>query len=142
MAKHVIRPENLTFLPQRAYPYSPGTRGGELVYTSGQVAWDSGQQIVGVGDPAAQTRQVLLNVTSILHAAGATLGDVLKCNVYLADIRHFQAMNDVFAEFFADDPPARTTVEARLADPEMLVEIEAIAWIGAADAADDPTRTG
>jgi reactive intermediate/imine deaminase len=130
MAKHVIRPENLTFLPQRAYPYSPGTRGGGLVYTSGQVAWDAEQKIVGVGDPAAQTRQVLSNVTSILLAGGATLADVMKCNVYLADIRHFQAMNDVFAEFFPDDPPARTTVEARLAEPEMLVEIEAIAWIG------------
>jgi reactive intermediate/imine deaminase len=130
MAKHVIRPGNLTFLPQRAYPYSPGTRGGGLVYTSGQVAWDADQQIVGVGDPAAQTRQVLSNVTSILEAGGATLADVMKCNVYLSDIRYFQAMNDVFAEFFPDDPPARTTVEARLATPEMLVEIEAIAWVG------------
>jgi reactive intermediate/imine deaminase len=130
MAKHVIRPENLTFLPQRAFPYSPGTRAGGLVYTSGQVAWDADQRIVGIGDPTAQTRQVLSNVTSILTAGGATLADVLKCNVYLADIRHFQAMNDVFAEFFPVDPPARTTVEARLAEPEMLVEIEAIAWIG------------
>jgi enamine deaminase RidA (YjgF/YER057c/UK114 family) len=54
----------------------------------------------------------------------------MKCNVYLADIRHFQAMNDVFAEFFASEPPARTTVQAALAEPEMLVEIEAIAWVG------------
>jgi 2-iminobutanoate/2-iminopropanoate deaminase len=130
MTKHVIRPGNLTFLPQRAYPYSPGTRAGGLVYTSGQVAWDADQRIVGVGDPAAQTRQVLSNVASILTAGGATLSDVMKCNVYLADIRHFQAMNDVFAEFFPTDPPARTTVEARLAAPEMLVEIEAIAWTG------------
>ena len=130
MAKHVIRPENLTFLPQREYPYSPGARGGGLVYTSGQVAWDADQQIVGIGDAAAQTRQVLSNVTSILLEGGATLTDVLKCNVYLSDIRYFQAMNDVFAEFFPVDPPARTTVEARLATPAMLVEIEAIAWVG------------
>jgi reactive intermediate/imine deaminase len=133
MAKHVIRPENLTFLPQRAYPYSPGTRAGGLVYTSGQVAWNADQQIVGIGDPGAQTRQVLENVTSILEAGGATRSDVMKCNVYLSDIRYFQAMNDVFAEFFPDDPPARTTVEARLATPDMLVEIEAIAWVGPAD---------
>jgi enamine deaminase RidA (YjgF/YER057c/UK114 family) len=57
------------------------------------------------------------------------MGDVLKCNVYLADIRGFQAMNAVFAEFFASDPPARTTVQAALAEPEMLVEIEAIAYV-------------
>jgi reactive intermediate/imine deaminase len=135
MAKHVIRPASLSFLPQRSYPYSPGTRAGQLVYTSGQVAWSADQQLVGIGDPAAQTRQVLENVATVLDAGGATLGDVLKCTVYLADIRHFQAMNDVFAEFFGTDPPARTTVEARLAEPEMLVEIEAIAWTGPADEA-------
>ena len=133
MAKHVIRPGNLTFLPQRAYPYSPGTRAGGLIYTSGQVAWDAEQRIVGVGDPTAQTRQVLSNVGSILAAGGATFADVVKCNVFLSDIRYFQAMNDVFAEFFPDDPPARTTVEARLAEPEMLVEIEAVAWVGPPD---------
>ncbi len=132
MAKQVIELPRQKWLPQRSYPYSSGTRGGPLVYTSGQVAWDEHQTIVGVGDPTVQTRQVLANVQAILEAGGATLADVMKCNVYLADIRHFQAMNDVFAEFFGTDPPARTTVEARLADPAMLVEIEAIAWIGEA----------
>ena len=75
--------------------------------------------------------QVLRNVISILREAGGDAGDVLKCNVYLADIRYFQAMNEVFAEVFSVDPPARTTVQAALAEPEMLVEIEAIAFIGA-----------
>jgi 2-iminobutanoate/2-iminopropanoate deaminase len=130
MAKRVLRPPNLTFLPKPEYPYSPGSTGGALVYTSGQVAWDDRGELVGLGDPAAQTRQVLSNVESVLREGGATLDDVLKCGVYLADIRHFQAMNDVFATFFPTHPPARTTVEARLAEPEMLVEIEAIAWIG------------
>ena len=128
--KRTLTPANLSFLPRPEYPYSPGTRGGGLVYTSGQVAWDADGRLVGSGDPAAQTRQVLRNVQSVLEAGGATLGDVMKCNVYLADIRHFQAMNGVFAEFFADQPPARTTVQAPLAEPEMLVEIEAIAWAG------------
>jgi reactive intermediate/imine deaminase len=128
--KRTLTPANLSFLPRPEYPYSPGTRGGGLVYTSGQVAWDADGRLVGSGDPAAQTRQVLRNVQSVLEAGGATLGDVMKCNVYLADIRHFQAMNDVFAEFFASEPPARTTVQAALAEPEMLVEIEAIAWVG------------
>jgi 2-iminobutanoate/2-iminopropanoate deaminase len=130
MAKRVLRPANLDFLPKPEYPYSPGTSGGGLVYTSGQVAWDDHGELVGLGDPAAQARQVLSNVESVLREGGATLGDVLKCNVYLADIRHFQAMNEVFATFFPTDPPARTTVQALLAEPEMLVEVEAVAWIG------------
>jgi 2-iminobutanoate/2-iminopropanoate deaminase len=130
MSKRTLRPANLTFLPKPEYPYSPGTAAGSLVYTSGQVAWDEHGRLVGPGDPTAQTRQVLSNVESVLREGGATLGDVLKCNVYLADIRYFQAMNDVFATFFPADPPARTTVQAPLADPEMLVEIEAIAWTG------------
>lgn len=129
MPKQVIRVAQQNWLPQRAYPYSSGARAGGLVLTAGQVAWNERQELVGVGDPAAQTRQVLENVRTILEAGGATLADVLKCTVYLSDIRHFQAMNDVFAEFFPTDPPARTTVEARLAEPEMLVEIEAIAVV-------------
>ena len=76
-----------------------------------------------------ENRQVLSNVESSLSEGGATLADVLKCNVFLADIRHFQSMNDVFAEFFREDPPARTTVQAALAEPEMLIEIEAIAYV-------------
>ena len=130
MARRVLRPPNLTFLPRPEYPYSPGSAGGGFVYTSGQVPWDDQGQLVGLGDPTAQTRQVLSNVESVLRAGGATLDDVLKCNVYLADIRYFQAMNDVFSTFFPAEPPARTTVQAPLAEPEMLVEIEAIAWIG------------
>lgn len=130
MSKRVLRPPNLDFLPRPEYPYSPGTTGGGLVYTSGQVAWNDRAELVGPGDATAQTRQVLTNVRSVLAEAGATLDDVLKCNVYLADIRYFQAMNGVFSEFFPADPPARTTVQAPLAEPEMLVEIEAIAWTG------------
>jgi reactive intermediate/imine deaminase len=130
MPKRVLRPPNLTFLPRPEYPYSPGSTAGGLVYTSGQVAWDDQGRLVGRGDPTAQTRQVLSNVESVLREGGATFDDVLKCNVYLADIRYFQAMNDVFATFFPSHPPARTTVQAPLAEPEMLVEIEAIAWTG------------
>jgi 2-iminobutanoate/2-iminopropanoate deaminase len=129
MPKLVLRPPNLSFQPRPEYPYSPGTRGGHLVYTAGQVAWNERAELVGVGDVRAQTRQVLANVESILREGGATLADVLKCNVYLADIRYFQVMNEVFAEVFSENPPARTTVQAALAEPEMLVEIEAIAYV-------------
>ena len=130
MPKRVLRPENLSFQPRPSYPYSPGARGGDYVYTAGQVAWNDKGEIVGIGDVRAQTRQVLSNIESILREAGASMADVLKCNVYLADIRDFQAMNEEFAKVFPTDPPARTTVQAALAEKEMLVEIEAIAYLG------------
>jgi len=130
MPKRVLRPKNLSFQPRPTYPYSPGTRGGDYVFTAGQVAWNEKGELVGFGDVRAQTRQVLSNVASVLKEGGATLADVLKCNVYLADIRDFQAMNEEFAKAFPSEPPARTTVQALLAEPEMLVEIEAVAYVG------------
>jgi reactive intermediate/imine deaminase len=129
MAKQVLRPKNLSFQPRPTYPYSPGAKGGNYVFTAGQVAWDERGRLVGIGDIRAQTRQVLKNIASILAEGGAGFADVIKCNVYLADIRHFQVMNEEFAKAFPSDPPARTTVQAALAEPEMLVEIEAIAYI-------------
>jgi 2-iminobutanoate/2-iminopropanoate deaminase len=130
MPKQVLRPSTLMFQPRPTFPYSPGAKGGGLIFTAGQVAWDKTGRIVGIGDVRRQTIQTLKNVVSVLKEGGARPSDVLKCNVYLADIRHFQEMNEEFAKVFATDPPARTTVEARLAEPEMLVEIEAIAWVG------------
>jgi reactive intermediate/imine deaminase len=129
MPRKVLRPPSLSFQPRPAYPYSPGAQGGRLVCTAGQVAWNNQGKLVGVGDVGAQTEQTLRNVEAVVKEAGGNLSDVLKCNVYLSDMRYFQAMNDVFARFFPSDPPARTTVEARLAEPEMLVEIEAIAYL-------------
>ena len=129
MPKTTLRPKNLEFQPRPAYPYSPGTKGGNIIFTAGQVAWDARAEVVGPGDVRAQTVQTLNNVKSVLAEGGATLDDVLKCNVYLKNIDDFQAMNEVFASFFPNDPPARTTVQALLADPEMLVEIEAIAYL-------------
>jgi reactive intermediate/imine deaminase len=130
MPKQVLRPSTLKFQPRPTFPYSPGAKGGGLIFTAGQVAWDKTGRIVGIGNVRRQTIQTLKNVVSVLKEGGARPSDVLKCNVYLADIRHFQVMNDEFAKVFSRDPPARTTVEARLAEPEMLVEIEAIAWVG------------
>ena len=113
MPKQLLRPKNLSFQPRPTYPYSPGTAAGGFVYTAGQVAWNDKGRLVGLGDVRAQTRQVLKNVKSILAEAGATVDDVLKCNVYLSDIRYFQVMNEEFAKVFPKDPPARTTVQAR-----------------------------
>ena len=129
MPRTTLRPKSLDFQPRPTYPYSPGACGGGMIFTAGQVAWDETGEVIGIGDVAAQTRQTLKNVVSVLHEGGATVDDVIKCNVYLADIRDFNVMNAEFAKVFPNDPPARTTVEARLAEATMLVEIEAVAWV-------------
>ncbi|MFO1089069.1 MAG: RidA family protein [Hyphomicrobiales bacterium] len=131
MPKTVVRTKALSYLPHDDYPYSAGTKAPNgMVYTAGLVAWDEKKRLVGLGDVAAQTRQVLKNLKAVLEAAGATPRDVLKCNVYLSDMRYFAAMNKEFKKVFSKDPPARTTVLAVLAEPEMLVEIEAVAYVG------------
>src|SRR4029077_6617733 len=130
MTKQVLSRLYLEFQPRPTYPYSPGAKGGGLVFTAGQVAWDKSGKVVGIGDVRKQTIQTLKNVVAVLKEGGARGSDVLKCNVYLADIRHFQIMNEEFAKVFAQDPPARTTIEARLAEPEMLGETETTAWVG------------
>ena len=130
MAKKVLRPKSLEFQPRPTFPYSPGTRGGNMVFTAGQVAWDKTGNLIGINDVRAQTVQTLANVEAVLKEGGAELSDVVKCNVYLKDMKDFQIMNEEFAKLFPDNPPARTTVQTPMAEPEMLVEIEAIACIG------------
>ncbi len=130
MPKITLRPKSLEFQPRPTFPYSPGTRGGNMVFTAGQVAWDNTGKVIGLDDVRAQTIQTLSNVKAVLEEGGATLSDVLKCNVYLKDMKDFQVMNAEFAKFFPESPPARTTVQTPMAEPEMLVEIEAIAYIG------------
>ena len=130
MPRKVLKPQSLDFQPRPTYPYSAGAMGGGMVYTAGQVAWDETGNVTGVGDVRAQTIQTLNNVLAVLSEAGATPDDVLKCNVYLKDMADFQIMNEEFAKVFPNDPPARTTVQTPLAESEMLVEIEAMAWIG------------
>ena len=129
MPKTILRPATLSFQPRPTFPYSPGTKGGQMIFTAGQVAWNEKGEVTGQDDVRLQTQQTLKNVISVLEEGGATIEDVLKCNVYLANIEDFQIMNEEFSRVFHDNPPARTTVEARLAEPTMLVEIEAIAYI-------------
>ena len=130
MPKKVLQPKSLKFQPRPAFPYSPGARGGNMVFTAGQVAWDKTGNLIGINDVRAQTVQTLANVEAVLKEGGAELSDVVKCNVYLKDMKDFQIMNEEFAKLFPDNPPARTTVQTPMAEPEMLVEIEAIAYIG------------
>jgi reactive intermediate/imine deaminase len=129
MPRKTITPASLDFQPRPTYPYSPGAMAGGLVFTAGQVAWDETGNVTAVGDVRGQTVQTLKNVVAVLTEAGASVDDVVKCNVYLKDMADFQIMNEEFAAVFPKDPPARTTVQAHLAEPEMLVEIEAVAVV-------------
>ena len=129
MPKIILKPRNLEFQPRPTYPYSPGTKAGNMVYTAGQVAWDNTGKVIGINDIRAQTIQTLSNVVSVLKEGGADINDVVKCNVYLKNMNDFQIMNEEFAKLFSSNPPARTTVQTPMAEPEMLVEIEAIAYI-------------
>jgi 2-iminobutanoate/2-iminopropanoate deaminase len=111
-------------------PYSPAVRAGGFLFVSGQGPIDPASDRYSYGDIAHETRLVLLNVQRILEGCGAKLADVVKCSVFLSDGRDFAAMNEVYAEFFGDHKPARTTVEAKFADPKMKVEIDCIAFTG------------
>ena len=102
---------------------------GRMIFASGQVARDVDGQLVGAGDIRAQTRKTLQNLQAVLAEAGATMDDVVKVTVFVTNLsEHFAAIHEIRAEFFASDYPASTLVEvSRLVDPEMLIEIEAIA---------------
>lgn len=106
-------------------PYSPVVVSGDLVYTSGQVAFDADGVLVS-GEIEEQTRQVIDNLERCLAAAGCELDDVVKVTAFLADLADFEAFNRVYSERFAPPYPARSTVGVRLADG-LLVEIEAVA---------------
>ncbi|HBD97999.1 MAG TPA: reactive intermediate/imine deaminase [Gemmatimonadetes bacterium] len=110
-------------------PYSPGMVFDRLVIVSGQGATDPATGELAGPDVESQTHQVFRNMQAILEAAGSDLSRVLRCGVFLVDLRDFEKMNRVYAEVFGEHRPARTTVQvASLPDPGLRVEIDAIAY--------------
>jgi len=110
--------------PPPAGPYTPAVRIGSVVAGSGQVGITAdGTVLDGVG---AQTRQAFTNLLAHLASAGASADDVISVRVFLTDVAHFDAMNDVYREFFTDPYPARSTIYVGL-PPGLLVEIDAMA---------------
>lgn len=124
------RPVHAQNLPKPVGPYSPGMMLERLVFVSGQGAVDPSTGRLAGADVATQTEQCLKNVQAILQAAGSSLQHVLRCGVFLLDMREFAQMNEVYARMFGAHRPARTTIQAAALPGEGLrVEIDCIAYI-------------
>lgn len=125
MMKKQVNPKNAA---PPAGAYSPGLVAGDFVFVSGQGPLDPATGKIVGETIEEQTARVLENVKAVLDAAGASMSDVVKVAVHLSDLANFQRFNQVYATFFPDPKPTRTTVGSQL--PGILVEIDAIAYIG------------
>lgn len=115
--------------PKAIGPYSQAVRIENLVYTAGQIALDPATMELVSGGIEAQTRRVLTNLKNVLESAGSGLNYVIKTTVFLADMKDFSAMNAVYAEFFTENPPARSTIAVAALPKNGLVEIEVVALL-------------
>ena len=113
--------------PAAIGPYSQAVRIGDLLYTSGQIPLDPATGALVEGDIAVQARQSLTNVKALLEAAGTDMSAVVKTTVFLKNMDDFAAMNEVYAQFFAEPYPARSAVQVAKLPKDVLVEIEAVA---------------
>ncbi len=108
-------------------PYSQAVKAGNMIFCSGQIPIDPATGEFVSNDISEQTEQVLKNLSAVLNAAGAGLGNVVKTTVFLADMGEFGAMNEVYSRFFSENKPARATVQAARLPKDAKVEIECIA---------------
>ena len=126
MNKKIIQTDKA---PKAIGPYSQAVRMDAFVYTAGQIGLDPATMELVPGGVEEQTRQVLTNLSHVLEAAGTDLSHVVKTLVFLRDMNDFPKMNAVYAEFFGENPPARSTVAVAGLPKGGLVEIEAVALI-------------
>ena len=124
------QPFNTDKLPRPRGPYSQAVRAGGFLFVSGMAALDRETGQPCTGPIEEQVRVTLDNLRTLLEEAGSSLRQVVRTTVYLADMDHFKAMNEVYAGYFSENPPARTTIEAARLPMDFLVEIDAIAWVG------------
>jgi 2-iminobutanoate/2-iminopropanoate deaminase len=114
--------------PRAIGPYSQAVVAGGFVFTAGQIALDPATGVlVGDRDPVRETERCLQNLEAVLAAAGASFADVVRCDVFLADLADFAAFNEAYAKAFPSDPPARATVQVARLPKDARVEIAAIA---------------
>ena len=126
MSKQIVIPKGT---PPPLAPYSPGVKAGNVVYVSGTLALDKEGKLVGANDIRTQTRHILETIKNVIETAGGTLADVTFNMIFLKDLSDYSKMNEVYAEYFLKDPPARYCIQADLVKPEFLVEISSIAHL-------------
>ena len=127
MSREIVRTDKA---PAAVGPYSQAVRAGGWLFVSGQIPIDPQTGEVVSGGVEEQARQVLKNIQAVLDAAGLGLGHVVKVTVFLTDMDSFQRVNEVYASFFASDPPARACVEVSRLPKGVDVEMEAVAHEG------------
>ncbi len=129
MSKEIIRTQHA---PAPIGPYSQGVAAqGTLLFTAGQIPIVPSTGEILQGDIRAQTKQVLENLEAILKAGGSSLANVIKTTVYLRDLKEFGEMNEIYAQYFSESAPARTTIEASRLPRDVRVEIDAVGIVGA-----------
>ena len=124
MSKEIISTPNA---PQAIGTYSQAVKSGNTVYLSGQIALDPAtMEVVGEQDIAAQIHRVFKNLSAVAVAAGGTLSDIVKLNIYLTDLGNFQTVNQVMAEYFSEPYPARAAVGVAALPKDVGVEMDAV----------------
>lgn len=117
--------------PAAIGPYVQGRVVGDFIYTSGQIPFDPATMtLVGEGDVAAQTKRAIQSLIAVVEAGGGTKENIIKNTIFLKDMNHFGAVNEVYSEFFNEHKPARSCVEVARLPKDVLIEIEAVAYIG------------
>jgi len=115
--------------PKAIGPYSQAIRAGDVIYTSGQIALDPATGALVEGDFAAQANRVFENLKAVLAAGGVTFANVAKATVYLTDLANFATLNEIYASYFGDTKPARTTIGVAQLPKGGLVEIDLVAFV-------------
>ncbi|HAF93950.1 MAG TPA: pyrimidine utilization protein C [Pseudomonas sp.] len=111
-------------------PYVPGSMADGVVYVSGTLPFDKDNNVVHVGDAAAQTRHVLEIIKGVVEAAGGSMDDVTFNMIMLTDWANYAKVNEVYAEYFPGEKPARYCIQCGLVKPDALIEIASIAHVG------------
>ncbi len=124
MSRKIIETDNA---PAAIGPYSQGLAANGFLFTAGQISLDPETGRLVGGEIEAQTRLTLTNLRGVIEAGGASLRDVVKTTVFLSDMNNFAVMNEVYAEFFTESMPARSTVEVARLPKDVLIEVDAVA---------------
>jgi len=111
-------------------PFVPGTLADGVVYVSGTLPFDKDNNVVHIGDAAAQTRHVLEIIKKVIETAGGSMDDVTMNSIFITDWANYAAVNQVYAEYFPGEKPARFCIQCGLVKPDALIEIASIAHIG------------